>query len=62
VTPDIDIRLKMFSYGLDNWGDSWQGKGCILATASQMALGPTQPPIQWVVGTFYMSKAARAQS
>jgi len=31
--------------------DSWQGLGIFLfTTASIMALGPTQPPIQWVPG------------
>jgi hypothetical protein len=31
--------------------DSWRGLGIFLFTAvSSMALGPTQPPIQWVPG------------
>jgi hypothetical protein len=31
--------------------DSWQGLGIFLfTTVSRMALGPTQPPIQWVLG------------
>jgi hypothetical protein len=31
--------------------DSWQGLGIFLfTTASRTALGPTQPPIQWVLG------------
>jgi hypothetical protein len=38
-------------YGLDGWG-SFPGRGKIFLfyIASRPALGPTQPPIQWILG------------
>jgi len=37
-------------YGLDDWGfKCWQELGIFhFITKSRLALGPTQPPVQWV--------------
>jgi hypothetical protein len=43
----------MLGCGLDDWGfRSQQGLGIFLFTTavSRLALGPTQPPIQWIQG------------
>jgi hypothetical protein len=48
-SEDLDIAL---GYGLDDRGfESREGLGIFLfTTASRLALGTTQPPIQWVPG------------
>jgi hypothetical protein len=50
---DSSVGIAL-GYGLDDRGsrfDSKRGLGIFLfTTASRMALGPTQPPIQWVSG------------
>jgi hypothetical protein len=39
-----------------------RGKIFLFSTASRPALGPTQPPFQWVLGSFSRGKAAGAWS
>jgi hypothetical protein len=53
-------------YGLDDRGVgvrvSVGGTNFHFSTASRPALGPTQPPIQWVPGIFSWGNAAGALS
>ena len=45
-------------YGLDGLGiDSWWGRDFL--QPSTPALGPTQPPIQWILGLLRRDKEAR---
>jgi hypothetical protein len=50
----IRILHTLLTYGLDDWGSRVRfptGAGIFLfTTASRTALGPTQPPIQWLPG------------
>jgi hypothetical protein len=54
VSSDSSVDIAM-GYGLDDREilgfDSRRGLGIFLfATASRTSVGPTQPPIQWVLG------------
>jgi hypothetical protein len=49
ISVDIATRLRTGRSGFD----TRQGLGIFLATACRPALGPTQPPIQWVPGVLF---------
>jgi hypothetical protein len=48
------VRL---SYGLDNWGliPSGSREFFFLPPVFRLAVGPTQPPIQWVLGALCLA-------
>jgi hypothetical protein len=52
ASPYISSVGTELGYGLDDWGfETREGLGTYLPTnASRTALGPTQPPIQWMKG------------
>jgi hypothetical protein len=51
--------LSRYSYGLDGRGSSpSRGKIFLFSTTSRPALGPTQPPIQWVPGVKLQGREA----
>jgi hypothetical protein len=54
VMPVVGTGIAT-GYGLDD-----RGVGVPFSTSSRPALGPTQPPIQWVPGAFSGGKAAGA--
>jgi hypothetical protein len=48
---DSSVGIRT-GYGLDSWGSiPGRGKFSLFSIVSRLALGPTQPPIQWVLGT-----------
>jgi hypothetical protein len=60
ISDSFEINLKMtgirtaMGYGLEGHGwNPGRGKIFLFSTAFRLALGPTQPPIQWVAGAIF---------
>jgi hypothetical protein len=60
MSQDSSIGV-VTDYGLDGWG-SIPGRGEIFlfSTVSRPALGPSQPPVQWVMGAPSRGRVSKA--
>jgi hypothetical protein len=56
------VFLPALGYGLDDWGSRVRFPAelgiFLFITASRTALGPTQPPIQWIQGALLQGHEA----